>query len=209
MKYLLFLLLISCGTDDGENKAEPTAESPALKENENEFTPDNSMVSIAVADFSMLKACDESLQNQLAYVKNENQFYVCDGDWTKIEINGEKGEKGEKGTPGDATKVLDSNLWVDEITGLTWLIGGVGNHDTAVATCVNKYRLPSAQEGLAAMQNGIRAAATIKGAVSLDFWGTQTYVDGGADLFIVNGGNIPVVSSTLRTNGKAIFCVKI
>jgi hypothetical protein len=59
--------------------------------------------SMLVDDAEALPECVKDAEGWLVYVKADEQFMTCsDGEWTSVEIKGEKGETGEKGEAGEA-----------------------------------------------------------------------------------------------------------
>lgn len=127
---LIILLLISCGTKDN-NKSDSNNNIDVKHE-----VVDTQIYSIALDDIGNLPDCNETRKNQLAYIKDEEKFYVCDGGWAEIEIRGQNGDKGDKGDKGD-TVIANNNDKLDifEFDGHRYLRGGYGNLDMYRATC--------------------------------------------------------------------------
>jgi hypothetical protein len=94
-------LNLSCGAAD---KATQTAESapsqdPSVNKS-GEVGGPASNGSMLVESSKDLPACNAEKKGALAYVKSEEKFYVCSGEWASVSIKGEKGEKGSSGPNG-------------------------------------------------------------------------------------------------------------
>jgi hypothetical protein len=159
---LLFALtLTACGTDSGSSSG--ASDKSENDKDESEST-DPTLQSISLELKSDLPKCEDKRESQLAYVKSESQFYVCEsGSWSEIDIEGEDGVT----TEVEATN--KKNQWVDPISGLTWLIGGSGTYAQAQAACSGSYRLPTWAEAITGITHGVRgiAASIPQGQ---DFW---------------------------------------
>lgn len=196
----LALVLTACGNSSEGDSAAPIANVDAKSEAPNEGV----IQSIAVAKVSDLPECSEANDTQLGYVKADKQFYVCESaSWNEISI-----EDGEDGSDGVTTvKEIEAtnkkNQWVDPITGLSWLLGGGGDYDQAVAACSGAYRLPTWDEAVAGINHGVRGiAASVP--VGQNFW-----IDvPGQYWYATETASAPNKFQVLATAAYNVYCVK-
>lgn len=172
--------------------------------------------SISLDAKSDLPECSDSNRSQLAYVLEEDNFYVCQKAWKLISIKGkqgDKGEKGDKGLDGTTTTVHvdggnSSNVWVDSISGFTWYLGGTNYHSEAVNTCQAPYRLPTINEAYAAITHGIRLIA-LDISANPDFWSSETVLGFPSNYYyitVINGA--PSGGNGTPSTTASVFCVK-
>lgn len=202
-------VLTGCGSESSPEGAniDPKADEKAVVVND----PD--IHSIALDSKSELPDCSDENKSQLAYIIEEDQFYVCKAEWKKITIKGAKGEKGDSGANGTTTTVHvdggnSSNVWVDSISGFSWHLGGTNTHAQAESSCSNGYRLPTINEAYAAITHGIRLIA-IDISASPDFW-TSEAVSGVAGSYYyatVSSGN-PSGAAGNASATASVFCIK-
>lgn len=210
MRHILNLLVLiycatACGVDPAALNATPapaadtgsgsaaragTPAAPAASVDKNAQTyqnQDSGPISFAVADHKSLPSCDTSRDSQLAYVKAEKAFYVCElTQWGVIDIKGDAGAPGKDGKDGKdgvdgapgkdgqttvaaaaptVTKTprpLGPRDFVDSYTGLTWTKSPVSvRFDTAKLVCSDTWRLPTEQElRLAIARNVVTSVPT-------------------------------------------------
>lgn len=208
MRYLLFVFLISCGTESTERPSideESQETSIASEETKDESSP----ISVAVKSKANLPGCSEAKEAMLAYVKDEDTFYSCESsEWVSIDIQGKDGKDGTNGVTTTLEKEGTNRLneWEDSITGKLWFLGGVGTQSTALSTCSGNYRVPTVAESLAAINHGIRNVATDIGAV-LNFW-TDENSFGSPMYATIASGNANTVAVASNTSSISIFCIK-
>jgi hypothetical protein len=197
--YLPILLIVTAACGTGEKGGADQTTNDAVSSNQPASEPEATMQSISLNSLAEL-ACSKANLHQLAYILDEESFYVCEGAWAKVEIKGPKGDKGSDGAMGQSTN--SANLWKDSITGLSWILGGASNWAGALGACTSPYRLPNGLEGLNAGLHGIRAIA---GQLSLqaDFWDDQI-----GEYIGLNGSAQVAVLPTASGNTKSIFCVR-
>lgn len=208
---LLLTVLVGCGSESGDkapnNDSETSEKAVVLS------SPD--VESIALDAKSDLPSCSDDNRSQLAYIVDEDNFYVCRKDWTLVSIRGKAGQDGEKGDKGDtgATGATgqtsnSSNVWVDTLTGFTWYLGGTNTHAQAETSCTGDYRLPTIPEAYAAITHGIRLIAGEIGA-NLDFWTSEKIFATEASYYYatINAGN-PVGGAGGPAATYSVFCVK-
>jgi hypothetical protein len=205
MKYLIFLFLLSCGTESQDQGA--IVEEAQDKKADTEET--EAPISIAVVFKADLPECSEAKEAMLAYVKSEDAFYSCESNvWVALDIKGKDGKDGANGVTTtvevEATNKL--NHWEDPISGHYWYLGGAGTQSSAISACVGDYRLPTQAEGVEAINHGIRNVATDIGAV-LPFWTDAQSVGMPIYATLVNG-NANTVAVASNTANISIFCIK-
>lgn len=168
----LALILTACGTDPSnkEDAAQPVTppseEAPATTPTEpvKAVTP----YSMALASKKDLPACAEDNAYQLIWVKDEQQFYSCDGEWVLIE------------TPKAAPEEMKfSNIWDDEVTGKVWLVGSEATitQMNALEPCVKEWRRPTTVEISQALVHGMADFAELLGAEPY-FWSSEVSFPG-------------------------------
>ncbi len=180
MRHILNLLVLlhcatACGADPAATSLPPTQDKAAAVDSgksqtqvdlgKNTQTNQNHIQSYAVADQKALPSCDSSRDTELAYVRAEKAFYVCDqGQWGVIDIKGEDGKDGTPGKDGIAgvagkdgavvtaqapvttkpPRTLGVNEFIDTYTGMTW-VKSTSNVTFATASlvCSGIWRLPT------------------------------------------------------------------
>lgn len=187
----------------------------------------SNMASVALADRTLLKQCDEVNETQLAYIIAEEIFVICKaGEWAEIEIKGKdgaqgvagaKGDKGDTGAQGErGEKGLAGGIqaeWVSPRTGKIWRYAGLvtnANWRLACNAIVTfdydmEYRIPTSAEVIMALGDGLISMNTV-----LDIWardpGTQAeqvWVDGASEAPRSN-----TLSEGLKSQNHAMFCIK-
>jgi hypothetical protein len=197
------LVITACGTenDDKATKSDAAAEKQKLQ-------------SIALKTKDDLPSCNKANDTQLAYIRDEKQFYVCESsDWVAVDppieaksVNGRDGSNGEDGT------TVTTNNWFDAVTGKLWLIGAVVHISAIDAACIAPWRLPTAAEALGAMQRGLGVAATtVNGPTSA--WTSTPYVPSsgaGSQTFIASVNTAPALAESIISLGqsKGLFCIE-
>jgi hypothetical protein len=197
---LLSLLLVGCGSDSEDKSAAST--SP---ESDIYHTDEVSNVrSISLKEKSDLPECLEANDTQLAYVIDEEAFYVCESsEWVEADIKGKDGERGADGNNGsDGQDGTPSNQWLDPNDGKTWLIGG--NGAWTVSFCPAGWTRPNVWEGTAAVAHGLLvASAQISGPD--DIWTINFDVSSNLGQYVdVNGAWV----YSPKTDSRGMFCYK-
>ncbi len=193
---ILILLLVACGTEEKKDSA-----SEQSKDDKNSTY----MQSMAIASKSNLLDCTAKVENQLVYVKDEAQFYVCeDKEWEAIEI----GSKISSKSAQDDNETLSANQWKDPQTSKIWLIGSKGLFQTAQDNCSGKYRLPTAEEGLIGASHGLREVAKKISADLGDFWTGDYSGPNRYKKISVNSAGSAIIDSSDVGAAWAIFCIK-
>jgi len=198
MKLLILLALLgtACGQDDSSN---------------DETSNDKPLLSISVDLWGDLPECTKANEKQLAYVKEEKQFFVCENDWQPIEVESVavEGEKGERGDDGADGITVTTNNWFDAVTNKNWLIGASANYASALTSCDLPWRIPTKDEALAAAQRGLGVtASSIGGPTSM--WTSDVFSLNAMNNHIIQAINTaPSVSSADRTaDSRGVFCVE-
>lgn len=204
MKTLLIIALIltSCGGSDGGSS---TDEAPSTEISAQEAENPARKLSITLAKVADLPDCSDELEAQLAYVKENKQFYSCEGtEWVKIDIEGRDGVDGSDGvtTVIEQEATNKENQWVDPVSGLAWLIGGTGNLATATAGCASPYRLPSESEALASISRGLMVI-TAGISAGQTFWINQAP----SHIIMLTAG-VPAKYAVSGAATHAVYCVK-
>lgn len=205
MKRIFLTVLMSssigtgCGRDESNSSNAATAEKPTLQ-------------SIAIASMGDLPECSEANNTQLAYIKDEKAFYVCEGnDWNiiddaPVEVLTVKGKNGSNGSDG---ATVTTNNWYDAVTGKLWLIGANVHYSVISTSCVSPWRLPTKQEALAAAQRGLGVAATtISGPTTM--WTSTPYNVGTSQTYITAISTSPAEAEHLLSSGtfRGLFCIE-
>lgn len=194
---LLTLILTACGQDDGGDGA-TSNETP--------------MQSIALDSKKDLPECTAANDKQLAYIRDEEQFYTCEGrDWYSVEISSKaiKGERGDDGEDGQDGITVTTNNWYDAVTDKTWLIGAIGSFATAETTCISPWRMPTKDEALAAAQRGLGiASASISGPTTI--WTSDVWDLNPTHNFIIQAIDVsPATNGAQRANdNRGVFCIE-
>lgn len=143
---ILALTLTSCGA--ANNQSEPS--------NTRGNTEEKGIVTaLGVNLLSDRPACTASNNYQLVYVKEDKKFYNCQAlVWENIDINPSsvavKGEKGDAGLPAP------TNVWIDSVSGLQWLVGSsTNNYWFWNQSCVNSWRKATITELVDANHRGL------------------------------------------------------
>lgn len=182
------------------------SEFDAVKNKEDSKAEDDSSLnqSQALDTVSDLPECVKKIKKQLVYVRDEEQFYVCEDEWEVIDIST---------LPAKSSKVAVEeedtiNSWVDAVSEIKWLLGGSGNFSQATDACSGKYRLPSKDEATSAVLHGIRTAAEKLG-VGKDFW-TSSVVNATTTEYMsaYANGSPRAVNSANSNSAMGVFCVK-
>jgi hypothetical protein len=198
-KVQFFIIAVSavlngCGSESGDS--DKAAESKITVE---PSESEKALQSISRLSKDKLPECNVENDTQLAHVKDENSFYVCEsGDWLEISIKGEHGEKGDqgdKGDPGEFTPEV-TNEWYDALSGLTWFVGGIGTYVQANGSCTGSYRMPTEPESFAAINHGLLAELSTS-----VFWMGNGWGGGLA-------GGVPSQINVAWASGQSIACVK-
>lgn len=204
IQVMLVLSMSGCGSESSGNNENSDSE----KQEKGVVTSSPDIDSIALESKSELPECVKENESQLAYVIDEDQFYVCKSSWKVVSIKGKQGDKGEKGDSG-STVIRDSNnsnYWTDSITGYQWFLGGTATKANALITCTGDYRLPTLEEGKTAVNHGIRLIAADIGA-NADFWSSSFNLAGVPQFVTLNAGNAEGSDGT-SVMTKSVFCVK-
>ena len=91
-KYLIFLLIVGCGTDKKEN-----SQAPAVAPDQISPKQESTNTSLAI-NASDIPECSDSNKNQLIYVLDLKEFQTCNVTWQKIEMPaGKEGAAGKDG----------------------------------------------------------------------------------------------------------------
>lgn len=118
MKHLFFasVFLVSCGSQLPETKSQPVASE--------------TKGAISLDKKSDMPECRELMRNQLIYIVESKQFFVCNDDWEAIKIagkNGTDGENGQDGTNGkDGLNGKDGRDGVQGVAGTDGIDGQDG-----------------------------------------------------------------------------------
>lgn len=156
MKLVILLAVITTGCGQGIFGGKDSGSDSSTTE---ESTSESGKLqSLALDSKDDLPECTEANDKQLAYVTDEEQFYVCgDAEWTEITIGEE----------------LASNEWKDAATGYIWMIGGVTSYGLIGQACDGDYDAATADEVKAAGKHGLESddGIWINGA-------TNQYLDG-------------------------------
>ncbi len=193
--FALILLLASCG--DGNSSEPSNASEPTISdETQKDLPAVSSTSSIALKTKENLPECLEANDTQLAYIIDEEIFYVCDTlEWQAVDIKGADGNDGSDGQDAEL-----ANTWTDPNTGLNWLIGGNGTWSTDA--CPDGWQRPNVWQGTAAVANGLLvASAQISGPD--DIWSINEDVGSGQGTYVdANGAWIHAAKSGAR----GMFC---
>jgi hypothetical protein len=103
LNLLVALVIVGCGNLTNASSDDKKVDlKPPLKKQEE---PENKgPTSFMVANLASLPACNSSIKNSLAFLKEEKLFYGCDGTaWALVEVKGDKGDAGAKGDSGSAS----------------------------------------------------------------------------------------------------------
>ncbi len=185
---LSFLFLTACGVDTDKINDQIDAQSAQnggivrqadTKEIVVEYRKEGQRVALSVADTADLPGCSNANVSQLVYVKSANMYFECANEtWTQFIAEPVKTPEEQK-APSKAIETkteikaeeLPINGWKDPISGSTWLIGGIMDADNLKArpACSNEYRLPRADELLAAYSHGLIGVAKAFGDYQ-GFW---------------------------------------
>lgn len=195
-KALLTLSLMSCGTQNGSDSAQPSA-TAAPKSS----TP--IATSYYVATAKELRDCDASTKGFLAYVKELEQFQAClESGWTTVDIKGKDGKDGKDGSTGStgtSGTMVSGNQWYDPITTKMWVMTTISTStvgwSNSVSACGGAYRMPIASEIALALTHGMKATAQ-----ALVNAPTQIIADGGQTYNVSNG-------ALNNTGSGAQFCI--
>jgi hypothetical protein len=104
-----FSLNISCGSSSNANQTGDSEISQEKSVNKSdEPVKSQSYGSLLVEGSKDLPSCNAEKNGSLAYVKSEEKFYVCSGEWTTISIKGEKGDPGVAGS--DASGIIKTQI---------------------------------------------------------------------------------------------------
>ena len=191
-------ILTACGTDKGSDS--PSSDSEAQEKSV--VTQSDEISSIALDSKSELPSCDESNATQLAYILDEDTFYVCRKEsWSVIDLKGKDGVT----TTVQVEVGNKANQWIDSVSGLSWQLGGVGTIAMANAACLAPYRLPTKDEASDAVSRGIRLIAIDIGA-NPDFW--TSMIDYGTFIFMSASGGVWQAGVGSSSTQKSVFCVK-
>lgn len=163
---LMILILTACGQAADQSSSEKSPEGKDKK---------SFRGSIYLESKKQLPKCGEANDTQLAYVKKEHTFYVCeDSEWAEVAIEGERGTAGRNGS--DAP-VLANNEWIDPVTDIHWIVAGQANGTAAASYCGNGSELAPTEEIIEALQNGLQYKLE-ELSVSVELWGNATDVNG-------------------------------
>lgn len=151
----LVVLNTACGSNEGGGSSAPKEDQPNAQ---TEQEPLESIKSFYVDTTNDLQACEDALENAIAYVKAESQFYGCDGlKWAKIDV------KGENGLDGASANVF----WNDPVTDRLWYVRDPSSAFSAcadsgssqVTKTIETPSLPQIQE---AIGNGLFGDGNVK-----------------------------------------------
>jgi hypothetical protein len=211
---LILGVLTSCGSDEGNGAGNGTSEVAITEE---KSTPEGAEKGhhIALATSADLPVCDTNNKDQLAYIIEEDVFYVCSTEWAVIDIQGKDGKDGADGKDG-VTQIKEIpapnrlNYWNDAQTGLEWFLGGQGLYAAALSSCQSGYRLPTVAESETAVYHGIRVIAQSISSPNLNFWTSEIAPNNVEAAYMgVNGSGLPMRYWGLKASTIAgIFCVK-
>lgn len=193
----LTAILSGCGSDQGDDSAASTSpESDKLAEGKA-----SSLGSIRLQAKDDLPECTEENNTQLAYIIDDEAFYVCEAlEWVEAEIKGKDGQKGQDGSDGQDASL--SNSWVDPVTGYEWMIGGYGTWTGSY--CATGYQRPDVWIAGDAIAHGlITASLSISGPNNI--WTINHDVASNQGQYLdVNGTWVYAA----KTSAKGIFCYK-
>lgn len=204
MKYLITLMLITaCGSAPKETKDNGSVDDSIQKES----AEPKREYAIVVDD--KLPICDQDADQMLVYQRSTETFFTCDSrEWLKISlkgkdgIDGKDGVSGTSGKDGEDAKPLASNLWLDPITDITWLIASPSmTLPNAVAACASPYRMPTTAEAITAVSHGIlnNNAQTM--------WINYHETDSNAGMWI--NPSLTVSGASIATSPvKGTFCIQ-
>lgn len=216
MKSLIFLILLtllaSCGDSSGEASATEETTTDETTDQENRVTQNEGIWSIKLDSKDELPTCADENDSQLAYVKDEEAFYVCqDADWASIDISGEQGEKGDQGEQGEQGEdgedgMAVDNTWKDPVTDYIWLVGASGDWNAANNSCTGSWVLGTYLEVGAAANHGLGvASASLSGPNTA--WTSSPSIPGTHVAFSnlqTSTWDGQITDATVR----GIFCVK-
>lgn len=190
---LVAISFVACGKDDsaesGSTPDKPSGGGGVKKRH---------LQSISLATKADLPDCDASNDTQLAYIRDEATFYVCSsGEWGEVDIKGRDGNNGKDGADGQDAVPTDPNAWKDSLSGLTWLIGGVGTYAQAQASCSGLYRMPTEAESFAAINHGLLSKINPQVLWMGNGWG------GGL------ASGVPAEINVAWSSGQSIACIKL
>lgn len=169
---MLIPLAVACGagpskTQDASVAGKTTPTAPEDPDGAPKVAPTTpgapeAIYAVSLDNVKELPECSPKTNlKQLAYVKADSQFYSCESTgWSALTIGTAPGAKGDKGDIGAAGKdgqvvVLPTNLWLDAVTGSTWLIGGLTGVPTGV--CTDGYTLGTPTQLQTAISHGLNA----------------------------------------------------
>lgn len=201
------MLITACGT-----APENTKDNGSVDSDSEISTEPSKEYAIVVED--KMPVCNDTAVEALVYQKSSETFYRCDGrKWIDIDLKGDKGDKGDtgesiKGDKGDTGasgedgKPLASNLWLDPVTEITWLIASPSlTLPLAVAACASPYRMPTTAEAIAAVSHGILN----NNAQSM--WINYHETDSASGMWI--NPSLTISGAAIATNPiKGTFCIQ-
>ena len=195
------LFITGCGSESGNGGN--GAQVVETKNNAPEAKTDASQ-SLSVANPKELPECSADNENQLVYVRSVKAFYTCEGsDWETIEIaDGKDGVT----TVIEKQATNKKNIWVDPVSGYTWLVG-VGSYAQAQVNCSGKFAIPSWPESIDAMSRGIMAIAA-DNSLPLNMWVTGAAQGSPSQWYAtLDAGSLPVAGDYTASLSRGIFCV--
>jgi hypothetical protein len=178
---LLTVLLVACGAEQENDKAEAELAEPSADDGQSARYDDD----LAITVVKDLPFCELTNNGQVVYSSSLKLFKICDastGSWYDLDLTGPKGEPGKDGVngedgedsdvagpvgpqgpaglPGQDGKdgqIVADNMWYDPVVGQWWLKGmASATWDDAVITCDgDSWRLPSIVELHYAQLRGI------------------------------------------------------
>lgn len=179
-RLLVLIFLVGCGVNGSESSSTTSiAQDPETSKAPDQTTPVKTTAppieiseeeltaqrhALLVADAKSLPACSVEAEGWLVYVKADLTFRACvDGEWEAISILGKDGVPGKDGAPGregtpgkDGTSApfLSANEWLDPVTDLKWMVGGLSNTSPGWL-CDAPYRIATSSEVSSAFRHGV------------------------------------------------------
>lgn len=151
----LVILTTGCNSKDSDGGGSDTDDTVDSNK--------EALQSIGLKSAEELPKCSKANNSQLAYIFDEETFYVCqDAEWIDIEIS----SNDDRGS----SESEDGNVWTDPFTKKKWALGGDVTRSQGQSACgVSGFRMPTSQEGLDAVAHGIWAFAE-DNSFSKEFW---------------------------------------
>lgn len=190
MKILFIISVITaCGSSKSSDSSNEEVETTKIEQEE------TTIMSMAIGSKSELPKCEKKNDTQLAYIKDEAIFYVCeDGQWASIEIE-------------NTTEVIGSNTWTNPADGSIWTLHSEELYARAAKMCKGEFSLPTKEQLRDAINRGILDVQT-NSQVRKGSWTKEE--NSGAHLFMVLNSTTNQIDETWGGNSHVVpvFCVK-